>query len=261
MGQSLLSRNGSHSKSAMLLPAAQAAVLKEECAVLHAWRLTGSRTAFLARPAVILAVILGSFLLAHPAFAQPCVVPDNGGGTVNLPPSGCGYVSPVDLHEMINGLPPGTTINVGAEHNRFFNVTSAPGGGLGGEIETFNSSLALNLQGTGGLAGYNRFVEMPAQCETHIGPRNPGDPIQSFPTDMFRIQGQLPPGDPDFDLLRITAGTGFGMPSPGHTTLVRTPSGTWNVDSFFDIEYRIDLSGTRPARLRGCPAARRPPYG
>jgi hypothetical protein len=60
---------------------------------------------------------------------------------------------------------------------------------------------------------------------------------------LIGIQGQLPPGDPDFDLLRITAGTSFGMPSPGHTTLMRLPGGNWAVDSFFDITYRIDFVG------------------
>ena len=61
---------------------------------------------------------------------------------------------------------------------------------------------------------------------------------------MFGLQGQIT-GDPDFDLLRITAGSGFGLPSPGHTTLTRQgpPGSGWAVDSFFDISYRIDFVG------------------
>jgi hypothetical protein len=188
---------------------------------------------------------------APPPPPPPCVVPDNGSGTVDLPPVGCAYVSPADLHRIIDGLPPGTTINVAARHERFFNVTRSPGGSLGGEVETSDSSLNLQLSGTGGLAGYNRLLGMPAAFETHVGPRTPGDPVQSFDTDMFRLQGQLPPGDPDFDLLRITAGTGLGMPSPGHTTLTLQPGGTWNVDSFFDITYRIDFVGAPGGPLAG----------
>ncbi|HEY3175972.1 MAG TPA: hypothetical protein VGK94_09480 [Candidatus Polarisedimenticolia bacterium] len=172
----------------------------------------------------------------------PCVVPD-AGGTVALPPQGCGYVSPADLHEIINGLPAGTTIQIGAQHERFFNTTTTPGGSLGGEIEQFSSSLTLQLNGTGGMSGYMRNVTLPVQSETHVGPRTPGDPVQSFDTSMFRLQGQLPPGDPDFDLLRVTAGNFFGMPSPGHTTLTQLPGGNWAVDSFFDITYRIDFVG------------------
>jgi len=187
-----------------------------------------------------------------PVFAQsPCPVPDNGSGTVDLPPPGCGYVSPQDLHMIIDGLPPGTTINVGVQHQEFFNVTTSPGGSLGGEVEQFQSFLGLNMMGTGLLSGFNRVVGMQAQVETHIGPRTPGDPVQSFDTDMFMLQGQLPPGDPDFDLLRITAGTGFGLSSPGHTTLTGTPGGNWNVDSFFDITYRIDFVGHSPGPLGG----------
>jgi hypothetical protein len=83
---------------------------------------------------------------------------------------------------------------------------------------------------------------MAPHCETHVAPRVIGKHMQSFDTDMYALQTQIT-GDPDFDLLRITAGTGFGMPSPGHTTLTRRASGDWNVDSFFDITYRV---GPRP---------------
>jgi hypothetical protein len=153
---------------------------------------------------------------------------------------------------MIAGLPPGTTIRVAAEHREFFNSSHMPGGSLGGEVEQFQSFLHLDLTGTGELQGYSRNLQMMAQCQTHTAPRTPGDSVQSFDTDMFGLQGQLPPGDPDFDLLRITAGSGFGMPSPGHTTLTRLPSGTdWNVDSFFDITYRIDFVGAPGGPLGG----------
>jgi len=186
---------------------------------------------------------------------SPCTVPD-AGGTVLLPPAGCGYVSPEDFHIIVNGLPAGTTIEIGPEHLQFFcrtgsSLCSLPpgtscrqgGGSLGGEVECFDSSLQMNMNGTGGLV-YNRMVTMQLECETHVAPRMPGQPVQSFDTDMFRLQGQLPIGDPDFDLLKITAGTGFGMPSPGHTTLTRLPGGAnWAVDSFFDIFYEIEFQG------------------
>jgi hypothetical protein len=180
-----------------------------------------------------------------------CVVADDGTGTVALPPEGCGYVSPADLHRIIDGLPPGTTLEIGAQHAGFINITRSPGGSLGGELETFDSRLDLRLAGTGGLAGFSRTLNLALKCETHTGPRMPGDPVQSFATDMFGLQGQLPPGDPDFDLLRITAGTGFGLPSPGHTTLTQRPDRTWAVDSFFDITYRIDFVGAPGGPLAG----------
>ncbi len=196
-------------------------------------------------------------LATSTVLAQPCTVPETA-GTVILPPAGCGYVSPTDLHEMINGLPPGTTIQVDANHNKFFNVTTTPGGSLGGHVENFNSILSMNLHGqctgpSNPLCTYNRVLSMQIQCQAHTGPRTLGVSPQDFDNDMFGMQGQLPPGDPDFDLLRITAGTSFGMPSPGHTTLTRLgpPGSNWNVDSFFDITYRIDFVGHPGGPLGG----------
>ncbi len=193
---------------------------------------------------------LGLAAWATTAAAAPCVVPDNGGGTVNLPPAGCAYLSPADVHEIIAGLPPGTTVQLAVQHSRFANTIVTPGGSLGGEKENFGSELLLQLHGTGGLLGFNRVVSMQAQCESHVAPHS-GAPVQSFDTDMFKIDGQLPIGDPDFDLLRIRAGTGFGMPSPGHTTLTQQPGGNWAVDSFFDIFYEIDFIGHPGGALGG----------
>ncbi len=190
-----------------------------------------------------------AFATATTIAAGCCIAPDNGTGTVEIPSSGCPY----DHQEkmlIIDGLPPGTTIEIAGPVQEFSNVVSQPGGSLGGEQTNFNAVLVMDMMGTGQLTGFTRHIQMPLTCEMHTGPRVPGQPVQSFDTDMFRVQGQLPPGDPDFDLLRITAGTGFGMPSPGHTTLTRLPGGNWAVDSFFDITYRIDFVG-KPGRPLG----------
>jgi len=195
------------------------------------------------------AAMLVAFVAILPATAQPCVVPDNG-GTVNLPPQGCGYVSPEDLHIMIDGLPAGTTIRVSPEHNEFFNVITNPGGLLGGEMELFQSTLCMSMEGTGLLAGFNRNICMLMDTETHVGPRNPGDPVQTFPTEMFRLKGHIF-GDPDFDVLSIRGGSAFGLPSPGETTLTDQGGGTFNVDSFFDITYTIEFQGAPGSVLEG----------
>ncbi len=198
---------------------------------------------------------------------NPCDVVDNGTGTVTLPPAGCEYLSPDEVHMIINDLPPGTTIELAAIHKDFIcrggsaglcsvtlpaNECETPGGGLGGNIDCFESNLVLELHGTGTLSGFQRSITVPAASEVHTGPRNPGDPVQSFPTDMYRIQGEIF-GDPDFDLLRITAGSDNGLPSPGHTTLTRKgpPGSDFAVDSFFDITYRIDFQGAPGGSLDG----------
>ncbi len=240
----------------------------------------------------------GGASVAGPGPANPCVVPDNGGGTIFLPPAGCGYLSPDDFHMILDGLPvtsPPTTIQVAAEHKFFFCqicvggsndgmgcktnadcpggtcgvqnpvcsfgggtpggvVCDEPGGSLGGEKECSHSTLELEMTGTGNLAGFSRTIPLPVAFETHTAPRAAGQPVQSFDTDMFRLSGQRTnpaAGDPDFDLLRITAGTNYGLPSPGHTTLTLMPGGNWAVDSFFDISYRIDFVGRPGGALSG----------
>jgi len=200
-------------------------------------------------------------LAAGRAMGQCCIVPDNGSGTAELPPAGCTYQSYYDHWEIIDGLPPGTTIEMDVILRDFVccqekcpncsvqpwpGVCETPGGTLGGHVECFDSTLDLQIRGTGALAGFNRHLAVPVFNEVHTGPRNPGDPVQTFPTEMFRLQGELF-GDPDFCTFRITAGSDFGLPSPGETTLTQLPNDDFAVDSFFDITYRIEFEG--------CPAS------
>lgn len=189
--------------------------------------------------------------LAASVTANAACIESDSGGTAGLPPVGCTYTTPDILTPnndlfILNGLPPGTTIQMDSALHSFSSIVVGPGGGLGGEVQTYQASLDMPMIGTGTLAAFNRNIVMAlSSVESHSAPRAPGTTPQSFATDMFLLQGQLPPGDPDFDLLRITAGSGFGLPSPGHTTLTRLgPAGSnWNVDSFFDITYRIDFVG------------------
>jgi hypothetical protein len=210
--------------------------------------------------AAVLALIVTTILSVAPALA--CVLPDNGGGTATLLDPVCPYFNePAERYLIIDGLPAGTTIEGTGPIRDFhcpgipfstMDMCTLPGGTLGGDFASFDALLDLHLMGTGALAGFNRFVTLPLFIgEAHYGPRAPGAPLQAFPTEMFRMQGQLPPGDPDFDLLRITGGIAFGLPSPGHTTLTQVPGGDWAVDSFFDITYRIDFVGSPGSVLGG----------
>lgn len=210
------------------------------------------------RSHTIVAMLIGlglgvaGFLAPVSGIASPqCVIPDNGTGTGDLPPNLCAYDDDTDTFKIIDGLPPGTEIHSDGQIEQFFNVLRNPGGSLGGEIEQYQAFLQLDMNGTGTLAGYHRNLAIQLSCQTHAAPRVLGAPVQSFATDYFQLQGQIV-GDPDFDLLRITAGTNFGMPSPGHTTLTKIPATTnWNVDSFFDITYRIDFVGHPGSPLSG----------
>ena len=67
-------------------------------------------------------VIAASFLLAMlppAAPAAPCVVLEGPPGTVTLPPIGCDYLSPTEVHVIVDGLPPATTIELAPIHKDF----------------------------------------------------------------------------------------------------------------------------------------------
>ncbi|RLD51398.1 MAG: hypothetical protein DRJ05_18450, partial [Bacteroidetes bacterium] len=196
--------------------------------------------------------------------SQNCVIPDNGSGTPTLPPIGCEYSSPDDAFMIIDGLPPGTTIELDGIYSEFFccdgtcpcslpippGVCEMPGGSLGGDGHCFKGTMVFDVVGTGDLAGFNRTLNVQIFSEIHTGPRNPGDPVQSFPTDFYRLNGQLF-GDPDFCIFNIRGGTDFGLQSPGQTTLTQLPNGDFNVDSFFDITYQIEFEGCPGSAIEG----------
>ena len=209
------------------------------------------------------AVLLVGLGFGGSASAEPCEVPD-AGGTIVMPPAGCDYVATDQPMLILDGLPPGTTIELQPIYKDFIcnnpsplcsaPITSGlcedPGGSLGGHANCYDNTIEFQVTGTGLLAGFNRNLSMPAMSEVHTAPRTPGDPVQTFDTEMISLQGDLF-GDPDFDFLQIRAGSRFELPSPGGTTLVQKLNGNWNVDSFFDVEYRIDFQGALGSILEG----------
>jgi len=203
-------------------------------------------------------VAVGLALASGAVYAQippPCNVPDHGTGTVTLPPAGCEYLSDSQVHEIINGLPPGTTIELAPIHKDFIcektGVCDVPGGPLGGDTESFTSTGVFQLTGTGALAGWHRLLTVPLSVQIATAPRTPGAPVQSFRTDMQRIQGAIGSGDPDFSTFEIVGGTLNGFPSPGSTTLTRQSDGSFNVDSSFNVGFVIRFVGSSDGKLAG----------
>lgn len=201
-----------------------------------------------------------TFVAATAASAAFVTVPDNGGGTAQMP-----IQAPYPaLAPMIidNGPPLGSQVNITATWLAPTVSAEQPGGGLGGTKSAGGGPLMQwSMQGTGALSAYTRNLVMPGTAgpggvasfpdpafnitgssyEVHAAPRMPFAPVQNYTTDMFRMFSQIT-GDPDFDLLRLVAGTDFGLPSPGQTKLTQVGP-NWNVESFFDINYRIDFVG------------------
>jgi hypothetical protein len=206
-------------------------------------------------------VVFGLALAAGAAYAitnpptGPCLVTDNGSGTVNLPPDGCEYLSADQVHFIIDGLPQNTTIVLGARHLDFLcrklGQCGTPGGPLGGEVEDFNSTAVFQLSGTGALSGWTRTLSVPLGVRTATAPRTPGAQVQTFNTEMLLLQGSIS-NDPDFDLFEVTGGTNNGFPSPGSTTLTRQgTSNLFQVDSSFNVGYQIRFIGAPGGKLAG----------
>ena len=57
-----------------------------------------------------------------PSPVPGCIVPGDGDGSAGLPPVGCDYIGPDEVHEIIDGLPPGTTIELDPIHRDFINI-------------------------------------------------------------------------------------------------------------------------------------------
>jgi len=205
---------------------------------------------------VMLGLVLATGAIYAVALPATCNQLDNGMGTVDLPP-GCPYVSPTQLHQIINGLPPGSTLILSPSHARFFcssSTSTGPcrvsGGPLGGEVENFTSTVVFQLSGTGALSGWTRTVTVPLGVQVATAPRSAGASVQTFNTNMEIIQGGIT-GDPDFASLQIVGGTANGFPSPGSTTLTRQSNGTFNVNSTFKVGYSIKFVGAQGGHLSG----------
>ena len=58
----------------------------------------------------VVALFVSSMSFAGVPGADPCIVPEDSTGSVSLPPEGCAYLSPTEVHMIIDGLPAGTEI-------------------------------------------------------------------------------------------------------------------------------------------------------
>lgn len=196
--------------------------------------------------------VLAASLLALPLSAVE--IGGNGGlastNNPDVPPISEEYRRTLyQFHVLVNNGG-ATWAQMDPAHKGFHMVVRNPGGVLGGEIERFQSVLEFNIVGQGPLEGWSRTLVVPARCETHTAPRNREADVQSFETDMQRIEGGIR-NDPDFEYFEVVAGTANGFPSPGHTTFFRQSDGTWLLDSKFNVHYSIRFKGAKGGKFEG----------
>ena len=225
-----------------------------------------------------LLVMLFVLLVAAPAFAQaPCVLVDNGSGTVDLPPAGCGYLSPTDVHELIDAanFPPGTVIEMDIDHRDFFcsqgggpvtppppacstvvdpATCEGPGPTSTTVVECFESVAEITLTGKGILLGYVETLTVPLFTEVlaERDPLNPTPPL-SFATTMSVISGSLPFGASlNICQLDIIGGADVtpGL-NDGQVTLTPTGTGEFTLVSHFNIDYQVFWQGCPGGALAG----------
>jgi len=173
-----------------------------------------------------------------------------GGGPCNVGPNGpmppgCTYRTPAQIHAQ--GLQ--NQINLGAQHQGFVNQTNQQGGIYHGEVERFDSTLILDIEGINELQGVTATVKVPTHCETHIGPRDVKADFQRFDTMMYDLQGAT--SDENFESVKVVAGLANGMPSPGSTTLTRNRDGGFLVNSSFQMSFHIELVGRPGGQFDG----------
>jgi hypothetical protein len=187
-------------------------------------------------------------------FINPCIGVPTVDGTIPLPPP-CGYYSPAQVHVILNGFPPSTELRLNANHQRFFNVHLSEALQPGNTVETFDSDLEMHLTGTGILSTLDCPVTMtPVHVVVETEPPQAGQPIQDFKANMRSLTGNTflsdPPCNP-FQSLILEAGTDHGLSSPGHVREVRRPDGTYDVNSYFDINVRMSFVGKPGSVLDG----------
>jgi len=192
-------------------------------------------------------MLLGMVIPA--AWGQGCRMPDNGNGTADFPPL-CPYDSETEVIEVVEGFPPGSGLYFDGPMTGIHNADEVPGGTMGGTISFFDVFFEWEVTGFGEMDGFQRQLSMPVFLEVHTGPRNPGDPVQTFEQMICVMEGGIY-GDPDFAYLLIKGGLNYGLPGPGMTTLTQLPSGDFAVDSFFDITYEIEFEGAPGSQLEG----------
>ena len=160
-----------------------------------------------------------------------------------------GYDSDKEYHAKIKNLT--DPLAIAALKAKHFQLVVGPelnGGILNGTIEIGDSVVQFDVTGGGTLEGFHHVFTMPAKFEVHSAPHKPGADIDTFETNMYRIEGSG--SDDVFASLRLVGGTGNGYPSPGQMTLI-SKGDEVVVDSFFNVGFRLEFTGAKGGPFEG----------
>jgi hypothetical protein len=161
-----------------------------------------------------------------------------------------GYDTDHEYHIKIKELTdPQAIYDLKMKHHQLGINEEVIGGVLHGLIERGDSTITVDITGTGTAAGFHHTVSFPAKFEVHSEPHDSSQEIDTFRTNMYRIEG-VATGDKMFSSLRLVGGTANGFESPGQMTLIDKGDSVL-VDSFFNIGYRIEFTGADGGPLAG----------
>jgi hypothetical protein len=157
------------------------------------------------------------------------------------------YESIEEVHARITD--PRARAEIYARHFGLVIVSQNDGGLLNGSVEVGTSQVQFHVTGQGALGGINHTITLPASFEVHSAPHKPGADIDTFETNMNRIQGEGK-ADRVFEYIRLVGGTANGYPSPGQMTLI-SKGDEVEVDSVFNVGFRLDFKGAKGGPLDG----------
>lgn len=160
-----------------------------------------------------------------------------------------GYASDAEYHAQIKELTDPQAIAALKAKHRQLNITQELEGGiLNGKIEIGDSVVTFDVTGGGTLAGFHHVFTMPAKFQVDSAPHRPGAEIDTFETNMVRIEGE---GSDDlFESIRLVGGTANGYPSPGQMSLI-SKGDEVIVDSFFNVGFRLEMKGAKGGAFDG----------
>ncbi len=227
-----------------------------------------NRTEWAAKIALAAALVLAAAGTAqaskvvHKAIARP--LPQNS-LTAQLPPcDGVGvkykYVNAEwRFHLRIEGATPEEALQLRLEHGIKTCPAPVPLPGLGGpSTENFDSNLRLEISGEGNLEGVHCTIvinDVPVQATSQ--PRDPALAVEMFGAEITSLDGMIPAPETScnlFSSLRVRAGAGLGIglnQTLGTTKITARGDGDHDVESFFDVFFRIDWVGKAGGPLDG----------